>query len=156
SHSWRAGVSYLDTKACVAAEDSEACTDARSKLAIADFVWKWSPHGNTRERYAKLQGEYVSAKVRDGARQGGWYLQGVYQFLPEWRVGLRHVRLDPNGVDEVTYAPRKSSVMVDYNPSEFSRIRLQFARSQMLPDVTDNQWFVQYILSLGAHGAHRY
>ena len=156
SHSWRAGVSYLDTKACVAPEESEECTDASSKLSIADFVWKWSPHGNARERYVKVQGEYLSGKIREGVRQSGWYLQGVYQFLPEWRVGLRHERLDPNGVDDVTYAPRKSSVMVDYNPSEFSRIRLQFARSQMLPDVTDNQWFVQYILSLGAHGAHRY
>jgi hypothetical protein len=148
SHSWRAGVSYLETKAC--------CTDARSKLALADFVWKWSPHGNNRERYVKLQGEYLDGKIREGVRQSGWYLQGVYQFLPQWRVGLRHDRLDPNGVDEATYAPRKSSVMVDYNPSEFSRIRLQFARSRMLADVTDNQWFVQYILSLGAHGAHRY
>jgi hypothetical protein len=47
-------------------------------------------------------------------------------------------------------------VMVDYTPSEFSRLRLQFAQSRTLPDVTDNQWFLQYVLSLGAHGAHKY
>ena len=46
--------------------------------------------------------------------------------------------------------------MLDYNPSEFTRIRLQFARSQVQPDVSDNQVFLQYILSLGAHGAHKY
>ena len=46
--------------------------------------------------------------------------------------------------------------MFDYNPSEFSRIRLQFARSQLEAGVTDNQLFLQYILSLGAHGAHAY
>ena len=145
SHSWRAGASYVDTK-----------VDARSELAIADFVWKWAPYGNVRERYLKVQGEYFSGKIRGNVRQAGWYLQGVYQFLPEWRAGVRYERLDPNGVDDATYAPRKSSVMVDYNPSEFSRIRLQFSRSQMLADASDNQFFVQYILSLGAHGAHRY
>jgi hypothetical protein len=26
--------------------------------------------------------------------QPGWYLQGVYQFWPRWRVGLRFDRLD--------------------------------------------------------------
>lgn len=142
SHSWRAGVSYLES--------------GDSKLSLADFVWKWSPHGNIRERYVKVQGEYMTGKVRDDTRQSGWYLQGVWQFLPEWRVGARYDRLDPNGLDEATYAPRKASVMLDWNPSEFSRIRLQFARSRMFADLTDNQWFVQYILSLGAHGAHRY
>jgi hypothetical protein len=46
--------------------------------------------------------------------------------------------------------------MVDFNPSEFSRIRLQFAQDKSRQDVTDNQWFVQYQMSLGAHGAHQY
>ena len=52
--------------------------------------------------------------------------------------------------------PRRESAMVDFNPSEFSRIRLQYSRSRTLPGAADNEWFVQYILSLGAHGAHRY
>jgi hypothetical protein len=142
SNSWRAGASWLES--------------GDSKVAVADFVWKWSPNGNIRERYVKIQGEYLSGKLRDDTRQSGWYLQGAWQFLPEWRVGARYDRLDPNGVDDATYASRRSSVMLDWNPSEFSRIRLQFARAQMLADVTDNQWFVQYILSLGAHGAHKY
>ncbi len=150
SHSWRAGASYL--KARSAAEGIEAT----SRLGIADFVWKYAPNGNARENSFKVQGEYFYGRIREASRQAGWYLQGVYQFLPEWRVGVRHDRLDPRGVDDVTYAPRRTSVMFDYNPSEFSRIRLQFARSQLLPDVADNQWFLQYILSLGAHGAHGY
>ena len=39
---------------------------------------------------------------------------------------------------------------------KFSRLRLQFARDQSSPDATDNQLWLQYIVSLGAHGAHRY
>ena len=40
------------------------------------------------------------------ANQSGWYLQGVYQFMPEWRVGLRTEQLDagsPNsGINSIT------------------------------------------------------
>ena len=149
--SWRAGVSYLRTDA----EDESGIRQA-SRLGIADFVWKYAPGGANREGAAKVQGEYFSGRLRDAVRQSGWYLQGVYQFLPEWRAGVRYDRLDPRGVDDVTYAPRKASVMVDYNPSEFTRIRLQFARAELASGLADNQFFVQYILSLGAHGAHKY
>ena len=71
--------------------------------------------------------------------------------MPEWRIGARYDWLDPE-----SFRSRRESVMVDWSPSEFSRVRLQFARSRTQPELTDNQFFVQYILSLGAHGAHRY
>ena len=44
--------------------------------------------------------------------------------------------------------------MLDYSPSEFSRVRLQYARDRARMGVADNQWFLQYQMSLGAHGAH--
>ncbi len=46
--------------------------------------------------------------------------------------------------------------MLDFNPSEFSRVRLQFARDRAREGFTDNQFFLQYQMSLGAHGAHGY
>ena len=46
--------------------------------------------------------------------------------------------------------------MVDFSASEFSRVRLQFAREQSRPEVTDNQLWLQYVVSLGAHGAHKF
>ena len=145
SSSWRAGLSYLRTRA----EEAGA-----AKLGIADFVWKYAPNGNARQTNFKLQGEYFRSTGGDDARRSGWYLQGIYQFMPGWRVGARYDQLDPGAAAEST--PRRGSVMVDYSPSEFSRLRLQLARSRTQPDVTDNQVFLQYILSLGAHGAHRY
>ena len=158
SQSWRAGLSWLATRA----EDRDGFT-GRSRVAIADFVWKYAPNGNSRETNVKVQGEYFSR--RESSRQSGWYLQGVWQLNPEWRVGARLDRLDPGSApyeaDGVLpgspgFKPRRGSVMIDYNPSEFSRIRLQYARSETLPGVPDNEWFLQYILSLGAHGAHKY
>ena len=161
SHSWRAGVSWLRTRS-----DERS---ARNDTGIVDFVWKWAPYGNVRQTNFKIQGEYFRGRetgtiVTDSpihlaadeytARRSGFYVQGIYQFMPQWRIGARYDRLDP-GAGE-SFDPRKYTAMIDWSPSEFSRIRLQFARSQTLPDVTDNQFFVQYILSLGAHGAHKY
>ena len=142
SHSWRAGISWLRTRS-----DERA---AKNDTGIADFIWKWAPGGNARQTNLKVQGEYFRGRETD---RSGWYLQGVYQFMPRWRVGARYDRLDPALGD---FDARRSSAMLDWSPSEFSRLRLQLAQSRTLPNVTDNQLFVQYILSLGAHGAHKY
>ena len=54
------------------------------------------------------------------------------------------------------YNPKRNTVMVDWSPSEFSRIRLQIARDYSRMGEPDNQIFLQYIVSLGAHGAHKF
>lgn len=113
------------------------------------------------------------APVAYAATQSGWYLQGAYQFAPRWRVGVRHDRLNFGNVNLgsdatgtltaadfpvlAAHDPKRNTLMFDYSPSEFSRIRLQWARDDSRPDgVTDNQVFVQYLYSLGAHGAHKF
>jgi hypothetical protein len=45
--------------------------------------------------------------------------------------------------------------MLAWQPSEFSRIRAQYNRDESTAD-TDNQFFVQYTMVMGAHGAHTY
>lgn len=151
-----------------------------SDLWIADLVWKWAPNGNATKTNLKLQSEYFRRResgdlAYDNANlnrvdhfsstQSGWYVQSVYQFMPRWRTGLRFDRLDSGDVDYASnnafidrpdYNPSKLSWMVDWNPSEFSRIRLQIARDKSRQDVVDNQFFLQYQMSLGAHGAHNF
>ncbi len=191
SNSWRAGLSWLelrpqdrtyrqvDTNGNLA----ELQFSGRSQLAIADFVWKYAPSGNSRETNFKLQGEYFWRKesgdltfdsdgmlgltntAKNSSRQSGFYVQGVYQFMPEWRTGVRYDYLDPGRVDyggtgvylsTSSFTPQRYAMMFDYTPSEFSRFRIQFQQSKLQPDFTDNVLFVQYILTLGAHGAHSY
>ena len=56
-----------------------------------------------------------------------------------------------------SYTPKRNTLMFDYSPSEFSRFRLQYARDQSRPDgVDDNELMLQYIFSMGAHGAHKF
>ncbi|MSQ58906.1 MAG: hypothetical protein EXR36_04500 [Betaproteobacteria bacterium] len=106
------------------------------------------------------------------SKQSGWNAQAVYQFMPRWRVGARYDQLDSgevaigmvnNGTLSAAdfpvlaaHDPRRVSLMADFSPSEFSRLRLQFARDQSRFGETDNQIVLQYIMSLGAHGAHKF
>ena len=106
--------------------------------------------------------------------QSGWYLQSVYQFMPRWRIGYRYDRLNFGRVDNGIVAnglgptagdfpllmsdhrPARSTLMFDWSPTEFSRIRLQLASDKSRVGLTDHQALIQYIFSLGAHGAHRF
>lgn len=178
SSSWRAGLGYLNAKSSersTANGDDEDLFTGTGKLAIADFVWKWAPQGNAYDHNFKLQAEYMQSQ-NDGeftpaggiatqykANPSGWYVQGVYQFIHGWRAGLRHDQLeadDPGGfagtvLDSQNHTPSRNSIMIDYSNSEFSRLRLQFNRDESGTE-TDNQWFLQYLMSLGAHGAHQF
>ena len=51
--------------------------------------------------------------------------------------------------------PKRVSAMVDFSNSEFSRLRLQISSDDSRV-ASDDQVFVQYLMSLGAHGAHRF
>jgi hypothetical protein len=187
SSSWRAGLSMLNVKASaqtLLATDAAGVPMTNSfsgstRVTVADFVWKWAPNGNATRTNFKLQGEYLRSR-REGdltydvagadalgnyrAAQSGWYLQGIYQFMPRWRFGLRTERLDSGNTTfgtnpafaAIDYQPHKNSLMVDFSPSEFSRVRLQLARDYSRMGLPDNQLFLQYQMSLGAHGAHSY
>jgi hypothetical protein len=174
SSSWRAGLSYLSAKADERETGDGDVFTGTSKVMIVDFVWKWAPHGNPYDRNLKIQAEYIRSN-NDGdftpsagsetpysATPSGWYVQGIYQFMPRWRVGVRHDQMnadDPGAafagtvLDSEGHDPSRDSVMVDFSNSEFSRLRLQFNNDRSQPD-TNNEWFLQYTMSLGAHGAH--
>jgi hypothetical protein len=145
-------------------------------------IYKWAPNGNYRDKNFKLQFEYFKRDdegdmtLQDSSpletstlssKQDGWYLQAIWQFAREWRAGLRYDAIDsdnngsdPDVLEEVGlasdgYTPQRSSIMTEWVPSEFSRIRLQYNRDESY-QVADNQVYLQYTFSIGAHGAHAY
>jgi len=158
----------------------EKLFSGNSRLWVLDGVWKWAPNGNASSTSFKLQGEYFWRKesgtavvlVDDVAdeppssyrsSQSGWYLQGIYQFMPKWRVGLRHDRLSQGTVRTAVedlqpeeHNPKRTSIMLDWSPSEFQRWRIQVNDDRARLGIKDTQIFLQYQMSLGAHGAHSF
>src|SRR5712672_73307 len=189
---WQTGLSYLSTSPQDRTfEDPPGTTNnsftGQSRLWVLDGILKWAPNYNPTYTNFKLQGEYfrrkengdltfdASGTAQTGgftSAQSGFYLQGVYQFVPMWRVGYRYDRLNAGTTSNelvdsgaltganfpilAKYNPTRHTVMVDWSPSEFSRVRLQVASDKSRSDVTDKQVFLQYIVSLGAHGAHKF
>lgn len=161
----------------------------KSRINTINAVYKWAPNGNAKERNFKLQAEYfqrdedgkidmyeaggeIESTLDYNGKQSGYYLQGVYQFRPRWRIGLRHDRLDSDnilrqisgelatedqleasGLADEGHTPTRNSIMLDYTPREYSRFRLQFNEDKTT-DETDRQVILQYTHSFGSHGAH--
>ena len=195
SVAWRAGLSWVDLDAedrgfegqDALGEDVLYGFTGSSQTWVVDATLKWTAPGDPRRRYLKLQGEYMD-RTEDGslsytalgptldgryrASQSGWYVQGVYQFLPRWRAGARYDALDSGnpkiGLVESgalgwgdfallePATPSRTALMLDWNLSEFSRLRAQYAWDDARDAATDEQFFLQYIYALGAHGAHKF
>lgn len=184
---WRVGVSQLRADAdgrVTGEEDSaEAFTfTGDSTVSILDLVFKWAPEGNPAQRNFVFYAEFAR-RNEDGAlafddgvnpavitdyegTQDGFYAQGIFQFMPRWRVGLRHDRLAADNAvsNDPVFASvadgdtaQRTSAMVDFSNSEFSRLRLQYNRDETRPGgEPDDQLFVQYVMSMGAHPAHAF
>jgi hypothetical protein len=131
-------------------------------------------------RFISLQGEYLFRKM-DGSRydnagskagiskkQSGLYTQLILKFAQRWRLGLRYDLIHKNEIiigefkeDLPTKLPRYTGMM-DFNPSEFSRIRLQYNYDQSgfegesLERQLNHQVILQFNMAIGAHGAHSF
>jgi len=196
STSWRLGASWMDLRAADRRYEDVDDLDqpvvnsftGDSRTWGVDAVFKWSPYGNVTRQQLKLQGEYF--RRRESGRlvfdtegvalgdvfrsvQSGWYLQGVYQFRPRWRAGIRYDSLDSGSPDIglvdssvlppesfpalLTADPDRISVMLDWSPTEFSRLRAQYAWDDARDmGSRDRQFFLQYLFGIGAHSAHKY
>ena len=86
----------------------------------------------------------------------GWYAQAVYKFMPRWRAGVRYARLTaPDDAELEDDDLSTVSAMLDWTNSEFGRVRFQYNR-ESFGDVRDDQFILQYVMSLGAHAAHAF
>ena len=127
-----------------------------------------------------LQGEYI-ARGRDldlvaeageavdpapySFDQDAFYVQGVYGFAPRWTLAVRYDQAgstnEVRGGDEPEEFGTTSrwSGNVTFNPTEFSRVRVQYDRSDIAVDggvEKVDAYVLQLQISLGAHGAHKF
>ena len=176
NQNYRLGAYYVggDNAGGRKGNDDDNTFKGDSTLYVTDFRYSYAPTGNVREQELTLQGEFF-ARNEDGTYDDvvfngtsyGWYMQSVYKFNSRWRGGLRYSQMETPGVpsgligtnmDGQGFDPTSVTVMTDWTNSEFSRIRWQFNQDKLASGSgsVDNQFTVQYIISIGAHGAHKF
>ncbi|MBE0597247.1 MAG: TonB-dependent receptor [Desulfuromonadales bacterium] len=162
-------------------EHGDEFLEGESWFTGTDLVYKFDAGGSHGKGNLVLQGEYIyrvkelevaahateplAIGEEEKFTQDGLYLQGTYGFAPRWTAGLRYemagltndIKTDA-GTEKLDDSKRYSAA-ITFNPTEFSRLRLQFNRADIATDQGRekyNQVFLQYQLALGVHGAHRF
>lgn len=152
-----------------------------STLYGVDMTYKYyfaADHGITWQSeylYRELDGteyepnsgktDWTTKSVRK--EQAGFYTTLVYQHDKNYRAGLRYSGITKNDISENNSAENETddmyvvSAMLEYNPSEFSRIRLQYNRNSSLYDEdgdrnNKDEVVLQFNYAIGAHGAHAF
>ncbi|WP_395646748.1 hypothetical protein [Terricaulis sp.] len=171
SSSYLAGLSYLHASATDREDAAGDLFTGDTDLGILTLIYKWAPGGNPIVRNLTLAGEYFWGSD-DGEFNGlplqqdhtGWYVQGVYQFMPRWSAGLRYSAVDSDNpgaafagtpLDEAGVNPFEITGLLEYDTSEFGRFRVQYSRDESGADANDIM-LLQYTVIYGPHGAHRY
>lgn len=160
------------TKTSSVAADTKFIGD--TKLYDFEFTYKWKP---SKFRSFTLQSEYLlrtqdgdltntaSSKTDSLKRvQDGVYVQGIYH-LGRWCIGGRFDHLGifkdefvSNGIDQ-TFGeqPWRANGSIEFNPTEFSRIRVQYNHDRSArDDRTNHEVLLQFTLGIGAHAAHTF
>ena len=145
-----------------------------------DFVWRYDSPRQFGQGDFTLQAEYLR-RVKDlslvgigeeaaggetrKSTQDGFYAQAVYGFAPRFTLGLRYDtagltnRVEGGEETESHGDSRRWSANLTFNPTEFSRFRVQYTRGDIAVGgarESYDQVYVQFQMSLGAHGAHRF
>ncbi|MBM4137576.1 MAG: hypothetical protein FJ241_12215 [Nitrospira sp.] len=169
---WGISVTGGETKTESIEHETEFSGD--SVLYGAELTYKWKP---SKDRSLILQSEYLlrhqtgdfeyleDSTVDSLKRtQDGLYLQGLYQ-IDRWRIGARY---DVLSIFKDTYKlageeedfgdnPYRLTGSLEFNPTEFSRLRLQYTYDKSAGNGKENnELFLQLILGIGAHGAHSF
>lgn len=145
-------------------------------------VYKYDSGGAYGKGDFKLQGEYLwqrkdlnvayhqalPAVVGDQRKftEDGFYLQGLYGIAPRWTAGLRYDavgltnKLESGGttLKEWDSSDRWTAALT-WMPTEYSALRLQYAKADMtVGGVSEDfdYFYLQYMMSLGSHGAHKF
>jgi hypothetical protein len=153
-----------------------------NRLFGMDVTLRWKPLRRSIYRSFAARSEFVWARTdtlepaaaRAVSRPFGFYVSGDYQIGRRWFLGGRFDRsgrgaclpTNPETANLCTsFAPTSArslltdtggSSLLTYWPSEFSQIRGQLRRTRYGEGSTANEFLFQFVLSMGAHGAHAF
>ena len=155
---------------------------AETTLYGADLTYKYyfaADHAITWQseyQYREMDGtQYIPNDAGDAweneialnKEQSGYYSELVYQHDRNWRAGVRYSALNQNDItansimQDMPDDMYVTSAMAEYNPTEFSRIRLQYNHNSSLYDEdgeknNKDEIVLQFNYAIGAHGAHAF
>jgi hypothetical protein len=176
AHTLQAGVSFGRSRSHQepAGDATDAVRDGATWFVATDWIWRFDSSRPFGQGDLTVQGEYLyRVKTFDptpllldaqAARQDGAYAQAVYGIGPRWTVagrldaiGMRN-QIETGTLVSALLASHRYSGNLTFNPTEFSRLRVQYnhARVSQGRPVNLDQVFVQLQVSLGVHGAHRF
>ena len=155
-------------------------TGGSTAIYGTDIVFKWRPERNQRGwpnflwQTEVMYRDYQADDATDGEgatiaggdlEDWGFYSQALYGFTPGWRSGVRFEYAsgsgdgtasredDPFGDDRFRVSP-----LIEWLPSEFSRIRFQvnYDEAEHLEEDEALSFWLGFEYLIGSHGAHRY
>lgn len=153
--------------------------DGRTNIYGADFVLKWRPANNqrgwpfflwqTEVMYRDYRAdEFVDDDITlagETLEDYGFYTQLLYGFMPRWRGGVRFEYASGSGEsvggrenDPFRDDRYRISPLIEFLPSEFSRIRLQYNYDDAdhLEDGDAHSIWLGFEYLIGSHAAHKY
>ena len=183
-HALQLGLSYAfasQHQEVLGEDDPLSGLEGDADLWGLEAVYRYDHPARFGHRDLKLQAEYLLARkdldVESGPAEqlgtslelvtDGAYLQGVYGVAPRWDAGLRYdllgarneIRGAETGNERFGDSDRWSA-MLTWRPSEFSSLRMQWSYSDLLTEEQERESFhtvwLQYLFSLGTHGAHNF
>lgn len=178
NHSWQLGLSYIHNRREAALEEEGHEDGAHEhrhhgaaftgrKTWMVDATWKWAPNGNNRDQQLRVTVE--AARITDLNRFAGsgdthqaHAVSAVWRFNPSWELGARSDWLRVAVPHEEHFHQgrlREQSLMLAWKPSHQQMLRLQVSRQSDAVEVekpSQRSVFLQYVIALGAHGAHSF
>lgn len=157
---------YLEGDTWFAGFDAVYKYDAGRSYGHGDFTLQGEYLYRVKDLRVAAADDLDEIGEKEKFKQDGFYVQAKYDFAPRWTAALRldvaglNNRIEKDDRTEKFDDSRRYSANLTFNPTEFSRLRMQFNHGDMvradggLEDY--NQFFVQYQLALGVHGAHRF
>ncbi|MGE5362144.1 MAG: hypothetical protein ACM3NQ_24265 [Bacteroidales bacterium] len=147
--------SNLDVGASIAYGNNDVASGLKTTLYGVDATFRYRPLRRAIYRQFIARSEFVWNRRDLEAEQAhsfGFFVSGDYQFARRWFGGARY---DYSGRPDSGFLVDKgTALLLTYWPSEFSQVRGEWRWTRYAENVKANEFMVQFLFSIGAHGAH--
>ena len=145
----------LDLGASWARGHNDVGTGFRTQLFGANATLRWKPLRRAVYHSFLFRNEFFWSRreqLDSTQRAFGFYTSADNRLNQRWTVGGRYDR--SGRADMAALTDSGFSPVVTYWPSEFSQIRGQYRFTRYADGRSGNDFFMQFLFVLGAHGAH--